>query len=89
MSEGPSLQAPEQGGDTTMYRPAAEGGLEASPRSDEDYRDRLRSRRWDAAPLRNPEAEKTDPRLAVAAIALLSALTFSVLVVGYASGFWG
>jgi len=53
-----------------------------------DYRDLLRSRRWNAAPLRNPEAEKTDPRIAVLAIALLAAATLLVLVVGYASGFW-
>lgn len=89
MSDDASLQPTEQDNDTTMYRPAAQGGLEASPRSTEDYRDKLRSRRWDAAPLRNAEAEKTDPRIAVAAIALLSALTLLMLVAGYASGFWG
>ena len=53
-----------------------------------DYRDQLRSRRWDAAPLRNPEVEKTDPRIAVAAILLLCVITLVVLVVGYGSGFW-
>ena len=42
-----------------------------------DYRDQLSSRRWDAAPLRNPEAEKTDPRIAVAAILILAALTLA------------
>ena len=54
-------------GKTTMYRPAAEGGLEARPGTSGDYRDELRSRRWNAAPLENPEVEKTDPRIAVAA----------------------
>jgi hypothetical protein len=53
-----------------------------------DYRDDLRSRRWDAAPLRNPEVEKTDPRIAVAAIVILCAITLVVLVLGYGSGFW-
>jgi hypothetical protein len=53
-----------------------------------DYRDDLRSRRWDAAPLRNPEVEKTDPRLAVAAIVILCTITLVVLVLGYGSGFW-
>ena len=89
MTDQPSLQPTGQGGDTTMYRGAAEGGLEASSRSGEDYRDKLRSRRWNAAPLRNTEAEKTDPRIAVAAIVVLSAVTLVVLIVGYGSGFWG
>jgi hypothetical protein len=53
-----------------------------------DYREQLGSRRWDAAPLRNPEVAKTDPRIAVAAILVLAALTLLILVVGYASGFW-
>jgi len=53
-----------------------------------DYRELLRSRRWHAAPLRNPEVEKTDPRIAVFVIALLAVATLIVLVVGYASGFW-
>jgi hypothetical protein len=53
-----------------------------------DYRDRLRSRRWDAAPLRNPEVERTDPRIAVAFIVILCFLTLVILVAGYGSGFW-
>jgi hypothetical protein len=53
-----------------------------------DYRETLASRRWDAAPLRNPEVEKTDPRIAVAAVLILATLTLIVLVLGYASGFW-
>ena len=53
-----------------------------------DYREQLRSRRWDAAPLRNPEVQKTDPRIAVAFIIGLSAITLIILVLGYASGFW-
>ena len=53
-----------------------------------DYRDELRSRRWDAAPLANPEVEKTDPRIALAFIVALLALTFVVIVVGYTIGLW-
>jgi hypothetical protein len=75
--------------DTTMYRPSAEGGLEAGPGTSGDYRDRLGSRRWNAAPLENPEVEKTDPRIAVAAIVIFSAFTLVLLVAGYGSGFWG
>lgn len=53
-----------------------------------DFRDQLRSRRWNAAPLRNPEVQKTDPRIAVAFIVILCAITLVVLVIGYGSGFW-
>jgi hypothetical protein len=72
-----------------LYRPTPDGGLEPAPVEGRDHRRRLRSRRWDAAPLENPEAESTDPRIAVAVIAALLALTFVMLVAGYATGFWG
>jgi hypothetical protein len=81
--------APEDSASSTMpFQPAAQRGLEGAAREESDYRSGLRSRRWDAAPLRNPEVEKTDPRIAVAFIALLAAITLVVLVLGYASGFW-
>ncbi len=48
----------------------------------------LRSRRWKAAELKNPEVEQTDPRIAVLFIALLAGLTFVIMIVGYGSGFW-
>jgi hypothetical protein len=54
-----------------------------------DYRDQLRSSRWNAAPLQNPEVGKTDGRLVVLGVVILSAITFVVLVLGYSSGFWG
>ena len=77
------------GADVTMYRPTADGALEPVAGEGGDYRDRLRSRRWDAAPLANPEVESTDPRIAVAFIVALLVVTFILLVVGYTSGFWG
>jgi hypothetical protein len=77
------------GTDVTMYRPSTDGGLEPVTGEVGDYREQLRSRRWRAAPLANPEVESTDPRIAVAFIVGLLALTFVLLVVGYASGFWG
>ncbi len=89
MTDRSGLQPGEGGSDTTMYRPSVEGGLEAAPTDSGDYRDQLRSRRWDAAPLENPEAEKTDPRIAVLAIAILAGVTLVLLVLGYGSGFWG
>ena len=88
MTDDSELQTGDSG-DTTMYRPSAEGGLEAAPAESGDYRDGLQSSRWNAAPLENPEVEKTDGRIVVAAIVILSAITLLVLVLGYGSGFWG
>ena len=86
MTDESDLQPGEN--DTTLYRSGPDGGLEAVERDGGDYRDGLRSRRWGAAPLENPEAEKTDPRIAVALIVGISAFTLIVLVIGYGSGFW-
>ena len=90
MTEESGLQPADDEGKTVMYRPAADGGLKAAPPESTDYRDSLQSRRWNAAPLENPEAEKTDPRLAAVGIIILSALTLIVLVLGYGVfGLWG
>lgn len=87
MTDQAGLQPSEREGQTRLYRPTAEGGLEAAA-PEGDYRDGLRSRRWNAAPLENPEVEKTDPRIAVAAIVGLAVLTLVILVVGYGVGIW-
>jgi hypothetical protein len=71
------------------YRPGQDGSLEPARDVPEDYRAQLRSRRWDAAPLENPEVETTNPWIAVLAITIISVITFVVLVLGYGSGFWG
>ncbi len=88
MTDSSGLEPAKGDGDTTMYRPSAEGGLEAAPAEGGDYRDQLQSRRWGAAPLENPEVEKTDPRIAVFALIVLATLTFIVLVIGYGTGLW-
>jgi hypothetical protein len=89
MTDESGLQpADSKGNDTVMYRPGPDGGLEVAEGEAGDYRELLRSPRWGAAPLENPEAEKTDPRIAVAFVVGLSALTLVVLVLGYGSGFW-
>ena len=51
-----------------LYRPTPDGGLEPAPVEQKDHRRKLRSRRWDAAELANPEADVTNPWIAVAAI---------------------
>jgi hypothetical protein len=71
-----------------LYRPTPEGGMEPAPVEAKDYRTRLRSRRWNAAPLANPDTPKTNPWIAVAAITGVAALTFVVLVVGYLIRLW-
>lgn len=71
-----------------LYRPTPDGGLEPSPVEAKDHRSRLRSRRWDAAELANPEADVTNPWIAVAFIVGLAALTFSVIVIGYTVDHW-
>jgi hypothetical protein len=72
-----------------VYRPAVVGRPQTPARQAGDYRDGLRSRRWNAAPLQNPEVEKTDPRIAVLVIVLMGAITLGVLIVGYGVlGLW-
>jgi hypothetical protein len=72
-----------------LHRPAPDGGVEPSPVIRGDYRRRLRSRRWSSAELSNPDVHATNPWLAVGLIAVLAAVTFVLLVLGYWSRFWG
>jgi len=88
MSDEAGLRPEESGGDSRIIGASTDDGPEAGAEQSGDYRDQLRSRRWDAAPLTNPEVEKTDPRIAVAAIVVLGAITLVILVIGYGSGFW-
>jgi hypothetical protein len=87
MTHQPSPEPPQSSARSPL-QPASTGSLPADAPRRGDYRDELRSRRWDAAPLRNPEVQKTDPRIAVAFIVVLCVVTLVVLVAGYASGFW-
>ena len=72
-----------------LYRPTRGGGLEPSPVEQRNWRRRLRSRRWGAAPLENPEQAATTPVAGALFFICLAALTFVALVVGYGTGFWG
>jgi cytochrome b561 len=71
-----------------MYRPGPEG-LEPNPVQVETWRSRLRSRRWRAAPLTNPEQQPTSTRLAVAFWLGLALLTFVTLILGYSLNIFG
>jgi hypothetical protein len=71
-----------------LYRPGP-SGLEPASVVTEDYRTRLRSRRWRLPPLKNPEAKPVTALAGAVMIAALAVATFAILVAGYASGFWG
>ena len=71
-----------------LYRPSP-GGLEPSPVEHRDWRRRLRSRRWRAAPLGNPDVEAVGPNGAVLFFGSLLLITFVLLLLGYGTGFWG
>lgn len=71
-----------------MYRPGPEG-LEPNPVQVETWRSQLRSRRWRAAGLTNPEQEPTSTRLAVAFWLGLALLTFLTLIFGYLLNIFG
>ena len=70
------------------YRPVP-GGLEPREVEDTNWRRRLRSPRWRAAELKNPEGEITSPTRGALVFLALAAGTFIVLVLGYGTGFWG
>lgn len=70
-----------------LYEPTP-NGLEPSRVEASNWRSRLRSRRWDPAPIENPDVKKTTPLAAILFFAGLAAATFVVLLLGYGSGFW-
>jgi hypothetical protein len=78
-----------------LHRPDGKGGLEVRPVTDRNWRNQLRSPRWGASlrrgklpELSNPEMNPTSTARAVAFWLILALITFVVLSVGYASGFW-
>jgi hypothetical protein len=71
-----------------LHRPDSHGGLRPAPQNGRDWRTGLRSRRWRAAAMRNPEMNPTRTRTAVLFWAALGALTFVLLLVGYGTHFW-
>ena len=58
------------------------------PEKGDDWRATLRSPRWNAAPLKNPEMNPTSRPLSALFWIVLAALTFGILVIGYSVGFW-
>jgi hypothetical protein len=78
-----------------LHRPDGKGGLEVRAGTEQNYRSTLRSPRWGAAlrggrlpELANPEMNPTSTARSVAFWVVLGAITFGLIVVGYASGLW-
>jgi hypothetical protein len=70
-----------------LYR-RVPGGLEPNPVEDKDWRRRLRSRRWAAAPLENPEVRPVGVLGGILFFAGLALLTLVILLVGYSARLW-
>jgi hypothetical protein len=70
-----------------LYRPSPDG-LEPNPVELRTWRSRLRSRRWNAAPLSNPELAPTSSRVAVLFWVGLATFTFVILLLGYGLNIW-
>lgn len=72
-----------------LQRPNERGVVSAQPKPNgADWRTSLRSPRWNAAPLKNPEMNPTSRPASVLYWLVLGALTFGILTLGYGSGFW-
>ena len=78
-----------------LHRPDGKGGVEPRPVSQADWRQGMASRRWGIGrrdgrlpEMQNPEMNPTSTGMAVLFWVGLGALTFAVLVAGYATGFW-
>lgn len=70
-----------------LHRPDGQGGIEAAP-PPADFRTELRSPRWNAARLANPEMNPTSRVRSALLWLVLAAATFVILLAGYGSGFW-
>ena len=72
-----------------LHRPDERGAIVTrTPEKNEDWRASLRSPRWNAAPLKNPEMNPTSRPVSALFWVVLAALTFGILVIGYSAGFW-
>ena len=78
-----------------LHRPDGKGGLEVRTVTDQNWRNQLRSSRWGASlkggrlpELSNPEMNPTSSGRAVLFWVVLAAITFAIVVAGYAIGLW-
>ncbi|MEI6270730.1 MAG: hypothetical protein WCP38_00030 [Chloroflexota bacterium] len=72
-----------------LHRPDERGVVTSYPEEKAgDWRTTLRSPRWNAAALKNPEMNPTSRPASVLYWLVLGAITFGILMLGYGSGFW-
>jgi hypothetical protein len=78
-----------------LHRPDGKGGIEPRQVNETNWRRQLQSRRWGLnrrdgrlPELKNPEMNPTSTGIAVLFWVGLGALTFVILVLGYATRFW-
>jgi hypothetical protein len=78
-----------------LHRPDGRGGIEPRAPGEPNWRQSLEGRRWGLnrrdgrlPDMKNPEMNPTSTWMAVLFWLGLGALTFVVLVVGYATKFW-
>jgi hypothetical protein len=72
-----------------LHRPDERGVITShEPERRADWRTTLRSPRWNAAPLKNPEMNPTGRSASVVYWLVLGVITFGILMLGYGSGFW-
>ena len=70
-----------------LHRPDGQGGIEAAAPK-KQWREDLRSPRWNVPALANPEMNPTSSLRALVFWLALGIATFVLLVAGYGSGFW-
>ena len=78
-----------------LHQPDGEGGIEPRAAAPADWRTQLRSRRWGTGldsgllpDLKNPEMNPTSRFMSVVFWLGLGGVTFILIVLGYATGFW-
>jgi hypothetical protein len=70
-----------------LHRPDGQGGIETvGPKK--QWREDLRSPRWNVPALANPEMNPTSTARSVVFWLALAVLTLVLLLVGYGTGFW-
>jgi len=70
-----------------LHRPDGQGGIESvAPKK--QWREDLRSPRWNVPALANPEMNPTGTARSAVFWLAFAVVTFALLLAGYGSGFW-
>ncbi len=71
-----------------LHKPDGEGALVPRTDAPKDWRTQLRTSRWNVSRLANPEMNPTSSGVAVLFWVVLALVTFGLLALGFATGFW-